>query len=349
MFSNLTYQDKQAFFALLDEYFQSRPHLLGGGGSKNVETVAIAAAPAALALHQAAVKNPKAAASLMTTGAKTLNKWNQNQNGQSESPVEGNTNGNASSPMGGFGLGRVAAAAASFSGKGSGGGGSGATNNTQSQPSTTTPTTPSPSAFGALRQAASSFTPPKFNAPPPPPSAPPRAGSGIGIPAPNMASRPGVAANSPPPPPPPPTPRRDSSASSGLGMNGLVSKKAMGDVNTSSMGSVFASALPKKHFGSGQSESRTSIPPAFPKQTGFLPPPARKAKQDVEPEVEPEQEEEGGEWAQALYEYTSDDPGDLNLMEGQHVKVLERTSDDWWRGEVDGKQGVFPASFVQRP
>ena len=67
-------------------YFQSRPHLLGGG-TKNVpvETVAIAAAPAALALHQAAVKNPKAAASLMTTGAKTLNKWNQNQNGQSVS------------------------------------------------------------------------------------------------------------------------------------------------------------------------------------------------------------------------------------------------------------------------
>lgn len=27
MFANLTYQDKQAFFALLDEYFESRPHL----------------------------------------------------------------------------------------------------------------------------------------------------------------------------------------------------------------------------------------------------------------------------------------------------------------------------------
>ncbi len=83
----------------------------------------------------------------------------------------------------------------------------------------------------------------------------------------------------------------------------------MGDVNTSSVGSVFASALPKKHFGSGPSESRTSvssIPPAFPKQTGFLPPPARKVKQDPEPEFEPEQEEDGGEWAQALYEYTSD-------------------------------------------
>ncbi|KAI9635235.1 uncharacterized protein MKK02DRAFT_32704 [Dioszegia hungarica] len=32
MFSNLTYDDKVAFFDLLDEYFESRPHLLGGGG-----------------------------------------------------------------------------------------------------------------------------------------------------------------------------------------------------------------------------------------------------------------------------------------------------------------------------
>ena len=49
MFSNLTQQDKvsdptrvstvltekQAFFSLLDEYFMTRPHLLGGGGGNN--------------------------------------------------------------------------------------------------------------------------------------------------------------------------------------------------------------------------------------------------------------------------------------------------------------------------
>ncbi|CAK9787249.1 hypothetical protein CC85DRAFT_285110 [Cutaneotrichosporon oleaginosum] len=32
MFSNLSWQDKQAFFALLDEYFESRPHLRPGAG-----------------------------------------------------------------------------------------------------------------------------------------------------------------------------------------------------------------------------------------------------------------------------------------------------------------------------
>lgn len=35
IFTNLSYDDKQAFFSLLDEYFASRPHLSGGGGGGN--------------------------------------------------------------------------------------------------------------------------------------------------------------------------------------------------------------------------------------------------------------------------------------------------------------------------
>jgi len=123
-------------------------------------------------------------------------------------------------------------------------------------------------------------------------------------------------------------------------------------VNTSSAGAIFASALPKKHFGTPEPRSSVEVPPAFPKQkvgAAFLPPPTRKVAPDVgpEPEQAQEEEEEVGEWAEALYEYASDDPGDLNLAEGQRIKVLERTSEDWWRGEVDGREGIFPASYVQ--
>ena len=73
-------------FDRIIRYFQSRPHLQGGragvgagggAGGASVEAVAIAAAPA---VYRAAAKNPQAAASLVTTGAKTWNKWNQNPN-----------------------------------------------------------------------------------------------------------------------------------------------------------------------------------------------------------------------------------------------------------------------------
>ena len=82
-------------------------------------------------------------------------------------------------------------------------------------------------------------------------------------------------------------------------------------MNTSSAGAIFASALPKKHFGAPEPRSSVEVPPAFPKQkvsSAFLPPPTRRVAHDVEPEPEPAQEEEEdevGEWAQALYEYAS--------------------------------------------
>lgn len=62
---------------------------------------------------------------------------------------------------------------------------------------------------------------------------------------------------------------------------------------------------------------------------------------------EPEEEEDQGDWAEALYEYSSavsemfglccretiltrsQDAGDLNLEAGQHVLITEKTSDDW--------------------
>lgn len=34
VFANFSEEDKQAFFELLDEYFESRPHLFGGTKSK---------------------------------------------------------------------------------------------------------------------------------------------------------------------------------------------------------------------------------------------------------------------------------------------------------------------------
>ena len=43
----------------------------------------------------------------------------------------------------------------------------------------------------------------------------------------------------------------------------------------------------------------------------------------------------------------SQDADDLPLQAGQTVVLLEKVSDDWWKGEANGAQGIFPASYVQ--
>ncbi|GAA6019746.1 hypothetical protein JCM11491_005237 [Sporobolomyces phaffii] len=50
----------------------------------------------------------------------------------------------------------------------------------------------------------------------------------------------------------------------------------------------------------------------------------------------------------ALYDYTSTDRDDLNFAEGDRIVLLEIVSDDWWRGELRGKKGIFPSNYAQR-
>ncbi|KIM42863.1 hypothetical protein M413DRAFT_444503 [Hebeloma cylindrosporum] len=159
---------------------------------------------------------------------------------------------------------------------------------------------------------------------------------------------------------PPPIAEKPSTASSHL-----ASVRKFGDqVDTSSA---------KNFFGSLRNSSKPtpppqiSVPPAFTgKQSNFGPPPVRRVVSGVAPSTstpeppppaprrqptpEPEQEEEeevGGEWAEVLYDYNSGEAGDLKIKEGERLVVTERTSDDWWAGEVGGRKGLFPASYVK--
>ena len=137
--------------------------------------------------------------------------------------------------------------------------------------------------------------------------------------------------------------------------------------------------------------------PAFAgKKSAFAPPPVRRVSAATpvpatpEPEedaqLEPGEEVAAGEWAEALYDYTSEvrllfsflwvltrvlrslkDASDLNLRAGERVWVTEQTSDDWcaysklsaphprifilsytrWTGEIDGRSGLFPTAYVK--
>jgi len=53
--------------------------------------------------------------------------------------------------------------------------------------------------------------------------------------------------------------------------------------------------------------------------------------------------------AKVLFSYTAENEDELTLEEGDIVVILEKELEDagWWKGEVNGKIGVFPDNFVE--
>ncbi|TFY52302.1 hypothetical protein EVJ58_g10095 [Rhodofomes roseus] len=164
--------------------------------------------------------------------------------------------------------------------------------------------------------------------------------------------------------PRPPARRAPSSASEEQesSANKFVQEKRFGDVDVSSGKAMFSSL---RNSTASKHATPPSVAPPTPsaiqsRRGAFAPPPVRRADSTASnagntssppppppprprvPEPEPE-----GEWAEALYDYTSDDPGDLPLEEGARVFIVERTSDDWWTGEMDGRRGLVPAAYVK--
>ncbi|KAI1785340.1 SH3-domain-containing protein [Ganoderma leucocontextum] len=139
----------------------------------------------------------------------------------------------------------------------------------------------------------------------------------------------------------------------------FVQGRKFGDVDMSSGKNMFTSIRGSTAAkNAAPAQVAPPQPPAFKRNSSFAPPPKRgssagapaPAASPTPPPALPRRQptqEEAGEWAEALYPYTSDDPGDLDLEEGVRVFVVEKTSDDWWTGEIDGRRGLIPAAYVQ--
>ncbi|KAN0140158.1 SH3 domain containing protein [Lactarius tabidus] len=280
-FANLPAHEKDAFFALLDEYFTSRPDLLarvGGTSDSAADIQSPIPAAAAFTAAQRALANPatqQAAQRALANPATSR------------------------------------ALAAGFQRAGNAALASSTTSPPPAPPSRSSSSTAVDSDaaapainFGRVAAAAQAF------------SGPPRAAN-------------------------PPTHKQTESA------GGLVPQKKFGDVDVSSAGAMFRSLR-------GSTAAKSAPPPpvhtpnAFAAKKAFAPPPVRRVSAAPEPEPEPEPEEEvGGEWAEAKYDYSGQESGDLDLREGDRVLVTERTSSDWWTGEINGRSGLFPMSYVK--
>ncbi|KAL1939690.1 hypothetical protein VTO73DRAFT_9723 [Trametes versicolor] len=282
VFARLAPSDKDAFFALLDEYFASRPDLFNGSGSGESSTGGMNGVPAGPAgrAQNAAASAVSSAFSQAANRSADANGWKR-------------PNAAATAEIGNS-VGRVAAAAAALK---------------------LNPGEQTPSGNGGF---------------PRPPARRMNTGS----------------SNEEPPPPE---------------HAKLTPTRKFGDVDMSSGKNMFNSlrnSTAAKHAAPAQVAPPT--PPAFQRKNDFAPPPRRvpstgSSRSSVISNSAPpppiprrtQEPEESGEWAEAMYDYHSEDPGDLDLQEGVRVLILEKTSDDWWTGEIDGQRGLVPAAYVK--
>lgn len=55
----------------------------------------------------------------------------------------------------------------------------------------------------------------------------------------------------------------------------------------------------------------------------------------------------GGKTATAQYDYEATEDNELSFPDGATIHNIEFPDDDWWLGEYNGKQGLFPANYVE--
>ena len=50
----------------------------------------------------------------------------------------------------------------------------------------------------------------------------------------------------------------------------------------------------------------------------------------------------------ALYTFEPTEPGEMAFEKGEVIKVVDRGYQDWWRGQLKGRTGIFPVNYVVR-
>ncbi|GAA6061435.1 hypothetical protein JCM10212_002016 [Sporobolomyces blumeae] len=190
-----------------------------------------------------------------------------------------------------------------------------------------------------------------------------RGGAGAGTHPNDGASSPGLASGPPPPPPmrtgsasgpPPPPASRTRAASNASTSAGLPTSSArpggvFSFVNLDPREKEAFFALLDEYFSSRPQFASlfASSSPTSAAAPISSPPPAFSASPAPPPRAPAPPQQRGIGTAVALYDFEGAAEEDLAFKEGDRITVTEIVSDDWWRGELGGRQGIFPASYAQ--
>lgn len=47
-----------------------------------------------------------------------------------------------------------------------------------------------------------------------------------------------------------------------------------------------------------------------------------------------------------MHSFKANEEGELEFKRGDVIEVLERNEDGWWKGSLNGRQGIFPSNYV---
>ena len=71
---------------------------------------------------------------------------------------------------------------------------------------------------------------------------------------------------------------------------------------------------------------------------------ARSCKQQEQPVVD----QSGKEFVMALYDYSEKSPREVSMKKGDVLTLLNSNNKDWWKVEVNDRQGFVPAAYVKK-
>ncbi|CDS09894.1 hypothetical protein LRAMOSA02571 [Lichtheimia ramosa] len=93
----------------------------------------------------------------------------------------------------------------------------------------------------------------------------------------------------------------------------------------------------KSHYQQPPQPTSYGAPPSVATSRAPPPPPPAPIRKPQQPT------------ARALYDFNGEQDGDLSFREGDVITIVEKSDsqDDWWTGSVGGRQGIFPANYVQ--
>uniref|UniRef100_A0A8D0B032 SH3 domain containing 19 n=1 Tax=Salvator merianae TaxID=96440 RepID=A0A8D0B032_SALMN len=61
----------------------------------------------------------------------------------------------------------------------------------------------------------------------------------------------------------------------------------------------------------------------------------------------PQQDRQVEQWCDAVHDFIAETEEDLSLKKGDRILILDRVNAEWYRGRLNGNEGIFPAAFVR--
>ncbi|KAG8546207.1 hypothetical protein GDO81_019543, partial [Engystomops pustulosus] len=109
-------------------------------------------------------------------------------------------------------------------------------------------------------------------------------------------------------------------------------------------------------FKEGSVRLKTRIPnpetevrkPDKPTPTATPPTKVTRTRSSEQPRTETDSKPKAKETCRALYNYEATNDDELSFKEGDVIHLISKDTGDpgWWRGELNGKEGVFPDNFA---